>query len=438
MMKRIALFSAIFLFIASLGRASDQIPAPPQDHPIALVGGTVHTVSGQTIENGTVLFDKGVIVAVGRDVPLPGGTEVIRVDGLHVFPGLVAMNTILGLTEIGSVRATQDYSEMGEINPNVRAEAALNPDSELLPVARWNGITIAQVVPRGGLISGRSAAIVLDGWTWEDMTLEAPVGLHIQWPSAGGRRYYFMQRSRESRERIQERIEKIKRAFAEAKAYLKAKQAETRKVVPFHESDVRWEAMIPFLKGEKPVFIHANDLKAIEQAITWGQKEGLKMVLVGGRDAWRVPDLLKENDVPVVVTGTHRLPSRQWEPYDEPFTLPVKLYKAGIRFCIAGTGNASAEGNLPYHAATAVAFGLPEEEAIRAITLYPAQILGIADRVGSIEKGKDATLIVTTGSPLDVTTRVKMEFIQGRKIDLTSKHTQLYVKYKTKYERMKK
>ncbi len=419
-------------------RASDQIPAPPQDHPIALVGGTVHTVSGGDISRGTVLFDRGVIKAIGQDIPLPPGTEKIDITGLHVYPGMIALNTTLGLVEIQAVRATVDYSELGDINPNVRAESALNPDSELLPVARWNGITLAQIVPRGGLISGLSALIMLDGWTWQDMTLKAPTGLHVRWPSAGGRRYFFgppPSRRADQEKRRLERVEKIKRTFRRARAYMLAKEAEMKKGVPYHETDVRLEAMIPALKREIPVFVTANGLTEIEEAVAWAAAENLRMVLVGGRDAWRVPGLLKEKNIPVVVTGTHTLPARQWEPYDAPFTLPAKLYKAGIRFCIAGTGNASAEGNLPYHAATAAAFGLPRSEALRAVTLYPAQILGVANRVGSLEVGKDATLIVTTGSPLEVTSNVKMEFIQGRKIDLTSRHTQLYAKYKIRLER---
>jgi len=416
---------------------SDQIPAPPQDHPIALIGGTIHTISGATIEDGIVLFESGRITAVGREVQLPPGTEQIDVRGKHIYPGFIAAATILGLTEIGAVRATRDYAEVGEINPNVRAETAINPDSELLPVARANGITLAQSIPTGGLIAGLSALIMLDGWTWEDMTIKAPVGLHVRWPSMRIIRAPWMTQSpKEQKKRRDEQIRKIKEAFAAARAYMKAKEAESQKGVPYHDTDLRWEAMIPALKKEIPVFVHANDIQQIEAAVDWATEEDLRMVLVGGRDAWRVADLLKEKNIPVIITGTHTLPMRRWEPYDTPFTNPLKLYEAGVKFCIAGTGNAANERNLPYHAATAVAYGLPKEEALKAITLYPAEILGVADRVGSIEVGKDATLIVTNGDPLEIPTQVEMEFIQGRKIDLSSRHTQLYAKYRTKYERM--
>ncbi len=443
-MKRKVLFGVIsigiFCILTYNVLASDQIPAPPQDHPIALVGGTIHTVSGPNIENGAVLFVNGKITAVGTEVEFPEGTEQINIEGKHVYPGLIAANTRLGLIEIGAVRATRDYAEVGEIKPNVRAEVAINPDSELLPVARANGITLAHTIPMGGLISGTSALIMLDGWTWEEMTLKAPVGLYINWPSMivpHGPRV-----TKSEKEQIKERdekIQKIRDTFAQARAYLKAKEAESQKGVPYHDTDLRWEAMIPVLKKEIPVLIHAQEIRQIQAAIDWATDEDVKIVLVASYDVWRVADLLKRKNIPVIVEGTHYTPRRRWEPYDTPFTVPLKLYQEGVTFCIAGSGNtfeAAHERNLPYLAATAAAYGLPKEEALKAVTLYPAQILGVDDRLGSIEVGKDATLIVTNGDPLEIMTRVEWEFIQGRKIDLSSRHTQLYEKYKTKYQRM--
>ncbi|MFQ6112927.1 MAG: amidohydrolase family protein [bacterium] len=420
--------------------ASDQVPAPKQDHPIALVGGTIHTVRGETIANGTVVFVDGKITALGKDVALPEGTEQIEIEDKHVYPGLIAANTVLGLVEINAVRATRDFAEVGDVNPNVRAEVSINPDSELLPVARANGITAALSIPTGGLISGTSALIMLDGWTWEALTLKAPIGLHVRWPAMGVSRSPFVTKSKE--EQLKERdknLQKIRDAFAEARAYLRAKEAEAKEGVPYHDTDLRWEAMIPVLKKEIPVFVHANEIRQIQAAMDWASEEDIKMVLVGGQDAWRVADLLKEKNVPVIVGGTHRLPMRRWEAYDTPFTLPLKLYEAGVTFCIAtqgGSFGAAHERNLPYQAAMAAAYGLPKEEALKAVTLYPAQILGVAGQVGSLEVGKDATLIVTDGDPLEITTNVEWEFIQGRKIDLSSRHTQLYQKYKTKYQRM--
>lgn len=441
MLKPITIITLLTTFMPIVNlTASDQIPAAKQDHPIALVGGTIHTVSGSVIENGTILFVDGKITALGTSVDLPAGTERIDIHGKHVYPGLIVANTVLGLVEINAVRATRDFTEVGDVNPNVRAEASINPDSELLPVARANGITLALSIPTSGIIAGTSALIMLDGWTWEDLTLMAPIGLHVRWPSMGTSRSPFVRKSKEEQlKERDEKLQKIREAFREARAYLKAKEAESQKGVPYHDTDLRWEAMISVLKKEIPVFVHANEIRQIQAAVDWASDEEIKMVLVGGQDAWRVTDLLKEKNIPVVIGGIHRLPMRRWEAYDMPFTLPLKLYEAGIAFCIASQGGsfgAAHERNVPYHAATAAAYGLPKEEALKAVTLYPAQILGVADRVGSLEVGKDATLIVTDGDPLEITTQVEREFIQGRTIDLNSRHTQLYKKYKTKYQRL--
>ena len=435
-LRRSALF--ILLGLVSQAIASDQIPAPPQDRPIALTGATIHTISGETIQDGIILFDQGVITAIGTDVKIPDEAEVIELPGRHVYPGLIAANGTLGLIEISAVRATLDFSETGDVNPNVRAEAAFNPGSELLPVARANGTTLALSVPTGGLISGTSALMMMDGWTWEDMVIKAPVGLHIDWPDMR----IFSNAKKSEQDQKKERddqIEKIYQAFADARAYMKAKEGESLKGVPYHDTDSRWEAMIPVLKGEIPVFVAADEIRQIEAAVDWASEEDIKIVIVGGYDAWRVTDLLKEKDVPVVITEIHRLPARRWEGYDTPFTLPLKLHEAGVRFCISGVGSsfdAANERNLPYHAATAAAYGLPKKEALKSITLYPAEILGVSELVGSLEVGKDATLIVTDGDPLEIITQVEMEFIQGREIDLSSRHTQLYEKYREKYRQM--
>ncbi len=414
--------------------ASDQVPAPPQDHPIALVNGSIHTICDGVIENGTVLFEDGKIVEIGKDISLPENTEKIIVSGKHVYPGLISSDTILGLVEISAVRATRDFSETGQITPEVRTEVAINPDSELIPVTRATGITLALTVPQGGYISGTSALIMLDGWTWEDMTLKAPVGMHVRWPSMHIDR--SSGNAKRAMERRDERVQIIRDAFDDARAYRKAKKAESEKVIPHHETDVRWESMIPVLEKKIPVFVHAGELQQIQSAVEWAKEENVNMILVGGKDAWRAADLLKENDIPVIIGEIHTTPMRRWENYDTPYKNPLKLYEADVQFCIAGSRGVIQEMNLPYEAATAAAHGLPKEEALKAITLYPAQILGVEDRVGSIEKGKDATLIVTDGEILEITTKVELEFIQGRQIDLTSRHTQLYDKYTKKYQQL--
>ena len=435
------LMGAFLLSVFALTiNASDQVPGKPQDHPIALIGGTIHTVSGVIIGNGTVLFVDGKISGIGTQVDLPEGTEQININGKHVYPGLITANTRLGLLEINAVRATRDFAELGDIKPNIRAEVSINPDSELLPVARANGITMAHTIPMGGLIAGTSALITLDGWTWEDLTYKAPVGLYIDWPFMGIRRGRFVEKSKKEQLKDRdEKLAKIRETFKQARAYLKAKEAEGQKGTPYHGSDLRLDAMIPVLKKEMPVLLHARGIKQIQAALDWAIDEDLRIILLCGQDVRFVTSLLKENNIPVIYEGTLTTPSRRWEPYDTPFSTPLKLFEAGVTFCISGSGRtfeAAHERNLPYQAAMAAAYGLPKEEALKAVTLYPAQILGVGDRVGSIEVGKDATLIVTNGDPLEIMTNVEMEFIQGRKIDLSSRHTELYEKYKTKYQRM--
>ena len=432
--------SSKFLIVALFGCFARvqalEIPAKPQDHPIVLVGGTVHTVSGSVIENAMVLFDKGKLTGIGTNIELPAGTEKIDIRGKHIYPGLIDARSVIGLVEIDAVRATRDVTESGSINPNIHAEVAVNPESEIIPVTRANGVTVAVTMPDGGVISGSAAAIELDGWTWEDMTLKAPVGMVMNWPSMRINKAWWEQRSEEEQKKARDKsLDVLRNAFRDARAYLKAKRSEAEKSIPFHKTDLRWEAMAPVLDRSIPVLMNAEEIEQIEAAIAWAEQENVKIVLVGGYDSWRVANLLKEKDIPVIVNPIQRTPWRRWEAYDEPSALPKKLNDAGVRFCIAGEAGASNERNVPYHAAMAASYGLPKEEALKSITLYPAQILGIADRVGSLEVGKDATLIVTDGDPLEIMTHVEMEFIRGKNISLNSKHTHLYEKYKEKYRR---
>ena len=439
-MRPIRLSLAV-ITLAVLCRTADanasEIPAKGQDHPIALIGATIHTVSQGVIEQGTVLFDKGKIVAIGTAVDLPPGTERIDVKGKHVYPGMTDAFSTVGLSEIGSVRATQDISETGNINPNIRAEAGVNPESELIPVTRANGVTTAVVAPHGGAIAGTAAALVLDGWTWEDMTMRSPVGMVIIWPQMTISRAWWEQRSEEEQKKARDKaLNDLRDAFKDARAYLKAKDAEGRGNVPWHNVDMRWEAMAPVIGRKIPVLVEAEDLQQIESAVAWADKENLRMVLVSGSEACRAADLLRARNIPVILGPVQTLPSRAWESYSMPFEAAKKLYDAGVKFCITGDGDPSNGRNLPYHAATSAAYGLPKDEALRSVTLSPAQILGLDDRIGSLEVGKDATLIVTNGDPLEVATNVEREFIHGKDIPLTSKHTRLYEKYREKYRRI--
>jgi imidazolonepropionase-like amidohydrolase len=434
-----AIAAVALLFLARTAGVASEIPAKAQDHQIAIVGATIHPVSGPAIEHGTILFDKGKIVAIGANIDVSQTAEKIDATGKQVYPGIIDARSNLGLTEIGAVRATNDITESGSINPNMRTDVAINPESEIIPVTRANGITTAITMPDGGAISGRASAISLDGWTWEDMTLKSPIGLVVNWPSMTINRAWWERRSEDDQKKAREKaLSEIRDAFRDARAYAKAKKSESGQNVPYHNTDLRWESMIPVLEGKIPVLMNAEEIQQIEAAVAWADQENVKLVIVGGYDAWRVANLLKAKDIPVIVNPIERTPWRRWEEYDDPATLPKKLLDAGVRFCIAGDGGASNERNVPYNAAMAASYGLPKEEALKAITLYPAQIFGLADRAGSLEVGKDATFIVTNGDPLEIMTNVETEFIQGKNISLHSRHTQFYEKYKEKYKRLAK
>jgi imidazolonepropionase-like amidohydrolase len=427
------------LLIAGAVLADPYVPEPPQSQPLMLVGATIHTVSDATIDNGRLLIHEGRIQAIftadgglvaGDLAQLdPSAWRTINLDGLHLYPGLISADTVLGLDEIEAVRATVDVAEPGPINPNTRAEIAINPDSENIPVARANGILIALTAPltNGSLIAGRSAAIQLDGWTTEDMTIAAPIGMHIALPNLRVPDGMPEPQQRRFIEQRDERLELLAAGFEEAAAYRKAKTAGK-----IEDIDRRWEAMIPVFDRDLPVFAHVDDLMQIRYALRLADQFAFDLVIVGGADAWRIADQLAERDVPVIISGLHRPPLRRWEGYSTPSENPVRLQAAGVKVAIANMGGtfiAPMERNLPYEAAEAVAWGLDPAEAIKMITLYPAEILGIDDRVGSLEFGKDATVIVTDGDPLDIRTNVVRAFVQGREVDLSSRHTRLNDKY---------
>ena len=433
---RVWMIAALILFTVGRAQASPEIPGAPQDHPIALIGGTIHPVSGPEIEGGTLVFDGGKITAVGKEAALPAGVEKIDVSGKHVYPGLIDAFTYLGLTEIPMVRATNDHSETGSINPNAKALVAINPDSELIPVARSGGVLSVLTVPSGGLISGASALIQLDGWTWEEMTLEPAAGVHVRWPQMAPVFTWWQEMS--AQEQLQTRdkaLEEIHRTFDEARTYAAARRAAGDQPSP-HDYNARWEALVPVLEGKLPLVIQADEIQQIQSALAFAEREKIKIILAGGYDALECVDLLKRLDVPVIVGGVHRLPRRHDDPYDAPFTVPARLHAAGVKFCIASDERASMVRNLPYHAGTAAAFGLPPAEAIKAITLFPAQILGVGNRLGSLEAGKDATLIITTGDPLEAPSQVTLAYIQGRRVELNDRQKRLWEKYKEKYRRL--
>ena len=417
--------------------AGPEIPGADQDQPIALVGGKIFTASGDPIENGTIVFDKGKIVAVGTDVAIPEGAEKIDVSGKHIYPGFFNADGDIGLLEINAVRATNDTGEVGRLNPNVQAQQAVNPDSEIIPVTRSGGVLLSLTSPSGGLVAGTSAVLQLDGWSCEDMTLKAPIAMHINWPFIRPARNWWDDESvEEQRKERDEAFQQLHELFDEARAH--AKRTSANKDDKAARIDIRLAAMKPVLDKEVPIIAYADDIEQIQTAVAFAEQEDVRLIIYGGYEAEACKDLLVKHDIPVIISGIHRLPPRAVEPYDAPFTLPLRLQKAGIRYCIAGSGRFGASNlrNLPNHAGHAIAFGLDTDEALRAITLYPAQILGVDELVGSLEKGKQATLIVSNGDMLDGLHRVESAYVQGRKVDLSDRQKKLWNKYRTKYERM--
>jgi len=419
---------------ALAGLAMLALAAPVRAEVLVLSGGTVHPVSGPVIPNGTVVVDGGKISAVGAALSVPPGAKVVDCTGKHVYPGFVHANTMLGLQEISTIQGADDTQESGNVNPNQRAEVMYNPDSDFLPVARLNGITTVLSIPGGGSVRGTSALMHLDGWTQEDITLRAPAALHVQWPNMTPVRAFFETRSDEEQAKARdEAVRVITDAFEDARAYWKARDAESGAGVPKHDGDVRWDAMRRALKGEIPVAFHCDALNQIRAVLKFCDEQKLtNVILVGGYDSWRVAEELKRRDFAVIVASVLAQPNRPYEPYDQAFTVAGKLSKAGVRFCIAdegGGGSAMNARNLPQHAGMAAAFGLPRDEALKAVTLYPAQILGVGANVGSIEPGKWADLQITDGDPLEVTTHCEQVFVQGRLMPMESRQTRLFKKY---------
>ncbi len=417
------------VFISNI-QAQSPSPAPPQSMPILLKGGTVHVGNGEVIEQGIVTFEKGILTYAGVADNFNAESTAyneIDVSGKHVYPGLILVNSILGLSEIGAVNATNDYNETGKFNPNVRAMVAYNTDSEKIPNHRSNGILISQIVPRGGTVSGTSCVMQLDAWNWEDAVVRADEGIHLFWPGK------FRAPKREKGEtQPQENEVYSKTVLAIEKNMIDASTYANEKNQ--HINNQKLSAIAKIFTGSSTLYIHVNKAAEIIKSIQLVQKWGVKkIVLVGASDAYYVKDFIKENNIPVILKTTHRLPSRPEEEVSFPFRLPYLLQQSDIKVTIDG-GNAMNTANLPFLAGTAAAYGLPKEEALKMITLNPAQTLGIADRLGSVEVGKDATIIVSTGDILDMkTSTIEYAFISGRQIDLDNKQKKLYKKYSDKY-----
>lgn len=420
---KIARFAVALLVVAAPATAATTAT-------IALVGATLHPVDAADIPNGTLVVTDGKIAALGAGIAPPAGATVVDLRGKHIYPGFVHPGAPLGLVEIGSVRGTVDTTEVGDNNAALRAEVAFNGDSQLLMPAIAGGILTAHVAQEGGIVAGTSAVMDLRGWNWQDMTLRAPVGMHLAYPRLTKAR--FGDQSDEDFEKEKEKaLDKLDKLFDAARAYDRARGAAQSKSGPALDLDPNFEALRPVLAGKVPLFIHAAEKSQIESALDWAKKRKLaKLVLVTGSDAQYLAARLASEKVPVIFDGVLDLPRREWEPYDAVYAAPAALAAAGVQFAIGDGGDASNARNLPFHAAMAAAFGLSKEDALRSVTLWPAQILGVADRVGSLAAGKNATLFVSDGDPLEIRSHIERVWIDGVEIDLTqNRQWQLYKKY---------
>lgn len=418
-------FSALLIFLSLKIFAQNPIPAPSQESPVCILGATAHLGNGEVIENSLILFEKGKITRVGvndSETDL-SGYEIIKAEGKHVYPGFIAANTNMGLVEIGAVRSTRDSREVGSLNPNIRSIIAFNTDSEIIPTVRNHGILTAQICPQGGIVSGSSTIVQMDGWNWEDAALKLDIGIHLNWPRqfSRDRRTRTVKKDKNYADNIRE----IEQLFDQAIAYSQKSSPEPK--------NLKMEAMKGLFDKSQKLFIHANDVSSISQAVIFAKKYGLDAVIVGGRDAWRITDLLKENNIPVILDETQRLPQRADEDIDQPFKTPAMLEEAGVLYALSVGGNWTVR-NLPYQAGQAIGFGLEYEDAVKALTGNVAKILGIEDQMGTIAEGQAATLFISSGDALDMrTSTVEQAFISGRKIDLEDKQKYLYRKFSKKY-----
>ena len=424
------------LTLATLGSAYAQNPAParPQAGAIALTGATIHVGNGQVINNGVIVFDRGVITSVGEANTPTNGAEVINVAGKHVYPGLISPAATVGLQEYASVRATLDFSEVGILNPNIRALIAYNTDSEVIPTIRNNGILLTQAMPQGGTISGSSSIMQTDGWNWEDAVLKKDDGIWLNWPGYYSREFNFEDFSVALRKnpRREEAINGLNATFAEAKAY-----SAQKAVTPIN---LKFEAMRGLFSGASNLYIRADYAKDIIESVKFAKAAGVqKVVVVGADEAYRVAGFLKDNNVSVILSPLHRLPNRQDEDVDLPYKMPGILQKAGVMVALSYNEEWWRTRNLPFLAGTAAGFGVGDkEEALKMITSNSAKIMGVDNVVGTLEKGKHATLFVSKGDALDMRTNVvEYAFIQGRNVNLDDKHKRLYKIYKDKYEGQK-
>ena len=407
-------------------------PAKAQKAPFYIKDGQVHIGNGQVLDKATIEVVDGKITNIGASVTIPTGATVIDAAGKQVYPGLILSSANLGLVEVGSVRATVDAVEIGEYNPSVRSIAAYNTDSKVINTLKSNGILLANIVPGGAIISGSSSIVQLDAWNWEDAAYKMDNGIHYNFPALMARQGRYGDfggmggRGEDPIKKGLEQLEKDKAFFKEAKAYSLNPSPK--------EINLKFEALKGLFSGKQKLFVHCDIVREMLLAMDFKKELGLDVVIVGGSESYQVADLLKKNEIPVILSQLHNLPTLADDAVDQPFKTPAQLQKAGVLFALNDEDGQHRGKNLPFNAGTSVAYGLTKEQALCAITLNAAKILGIADKTGSLEVGKDANIVISAGDILDMrSSKIVSAFIQGRNVDLTDKHKQLYERYKYKY-----
>jgi imidazolonepropionase-like amidohydrolase len=432
---------AVLLFLLMVtGASAQQIGNPTTQLAVTFPRGVyairnahIVTVSGAEIDNGTIVIRDGKIEALGANVNVPAGAQTIDASGLWVYPGMIDAATSMGLVEVPQgAPGTVDTAEVGELNPNAKAIIAVNPHSAHIAVTRVDGVTSAVSLPVGGLISGQAAVLNLVGTTPMEMAVVPQAALVISYPrtSTGGGGGFFAEQQQTNLTEVitaaNRQVEQIRKMLREAEAYGRAQDAYAKdRTLPRPDQNVVMESLVPYVRGERPVIFRAERETDIRGAIRFAEEMKLKPIILGGDDAWKITGLLKEKNVPVILTGILDLPAREDDFYDTLYENASKLQQAGVRFCISSGDSGPNVRNLPFYAGMASAFGLPKAEALKAVTLYPAQIMNVADRLGSIEAGKIANLVVTDGDLLETRTHVRYLFIDGRQVPLVSRHTEL-------------
>lgn len=426
------------LFFAALpAQAQDDVyPAAPYKGKLFITGGTIHVGNGQVIEGGTIAVDNGKIVQVGQNINIPqGDVKVVDAKGKQIYPGIILPVSDLGLKEIGSgVRGSNDYEELGDLDPSIRSIVAYNTDSKIINTLKTSGILLAGVAPQGGTISGSSTVVQLDAWNWEDAAYKMDGAIHLNLPSfivrprrfgGGGGRRGEAPATDPVKEALT-KIEEIKAFFREAKAWLQE---------PAHqETNLKFEAVKGLFSHQQKLFVHGDQVKQMLVAIDFAKEFGFDVVIVGGSESWLIADLLKQNNIAVILNQEHSLPTTEDDDVDQPYKTPAQLQKAGVLFALNDDNGETRYRNLLYNAGTAAAYGMTKEQALQAITLNSAKILGIEDRTGSLEAGKDANIVISEGDILDMRTSLVLHcFIQGREVSLENKQTQLYKRYMAKY-----